>query len=98
MRRSPIMSPSGVALQVVVLALIVLAGPVSPLSADEIVDHPDKLLFEDLDYDPPMPEAYRHILECGATAYIAEMVAMIGAIVFGRRAVALVAEGDEVEP
>ncbi|MFZ5980699.1 MAG: M16 family metallopeptidase [Candidatus Zixiibacteriota bacterium] len=42
------------------------------LSAGDIVDHPDKLKFEELKYVPPSPADYRHQLKCGATVYIAE--------------------------
>jgi len=54
---------------------LVLAGLIiSPtsVSADEIVDHPDKLEFEELDYTPPNPADYRYELKCGAIAYVAE--------------------------
>jgi predicted Zn-dependent peptidase len=44
----------------------------SVVYAGDIVDHPDKLKFKDLDYQPPKPDAYRHTLKCGATAYVAE--------------------------
>jgi len=47
-----------------VLPLVVLA--------DKIVDHPDKLKFEELNYQPPKPADYRHRLKCGATAYVIE--------------------------
>jgi predicted Zn-dependent peptidase len=40
--------------------------------ADDIVDHPDKLKFKELKYQPPKPDGYRHKLKCGATAYVAE--------------------------
>ena len=40
--------------------------------ADQIVDHPDQLKYDELKYQPPKPEAFRHTLKCGATAYIAE--------------------------
>jgi len=40
--------------------------------AGDIVDHPDKLEFEELKYDPPRPQDYRHTLKSGVTAYIAE--------------------------
>ena len=66
------MSLSCVTVPITILAVIALMGPASTLSAGEIVDHPDKLKFEELDYDPPRPEAYRHTLESGVTAYIAE--------------------------
>jgi predicted Zn-dependent peptidase len=46
--------------------------PASPLFAGRIVDHPDKLKYEELEYDPPDPADYRYTLDCGATAYVAE--------------------------
>jgi predicted Zn-dependent peptidase len=55
----------------IAVALAVFAVPSRAL-ADRIVDHPDQLKFEELNYQPPQPDAYRHTLECGATAYIAE--------------------------
>lgn len=42
------------------------------LQAGDIVDHPEKLKFKNLDYQPPQPQDYRHTLDCGITAYIAE--------------------------
>jgi len=50
------------------------AALVLPLAvlADKIVDHPDKLKFEELNYQPPKPADYRHRLKCGATAYVTE--------------------------
>lgn len=40
--------------------------------AQKLVDHPDKLTFKELKYQPPKPGEYRQKLKCGATAYIAE--------------------------
>jgi len=54
------------------LAFAAALVPASAVPADEIVDHPDKLKFEELKYQPPQPSAYRHTLRCGATAYVAE--------------------------
>jgi predicted Zn-dependent peptidase len=57
------------------MALLALAAaPFIPAAAaaEGIVDHPDKLKFEKLDYTPPKPGDYRHELESGATAYVAE--------------------------
>jgi predicted Zn-dependent peptidase len=42
------------------------------LTAEQIVDHPDKLKFEDLEYSPPHQKDFRHQLKCGATVYLAE--------------------------
>ena len=55
---------------ILALALTLCALPI--LGANQIVDHPDKLVYQDLKYQPPKPEAYRTTLKCGATAYIAE--------------------------
>jgi zinc protease len=59
-----VMIASALAAALVVPALLV--------AAEGIVDHPDKLTFEELKYQPPTPGAYRHTLKSGATAYIAE--------------------------
>jgi zinc protease len=53
-----------------VLALTLCALPI--LGADKIVDHPEKLVYDELNYQPPKPDAYRTALKCGATAYIVE--------------------------
>jgi zinc protease len=53
-----------------ILAAALVAGPL--LASDAIVDHPDKLTFKDLTYQPPKPDAYRHTLKCGAPAYVGE--------------------------
>ena len=55
-----------------ILALAAVRAHADPKQAEDIVDHPDKLQFEDLDYQPPKPEAYRHLLDCGAVAYVKE--------------------------
>ncbi len=52
-------------------ALILLAAAVAA-PAGEIVDHPDKLTYPELTYTPPKPADYRHQLDCGATAFVAE--------------------------
>ncbi len=44
----------------------------SGILADKIVDHPDKLKYEELKYQPPKPDGYRHTLKCGVTAYVVE--------------------------
>jgi zinc protease len=53
-------------------ALAVILTFVSVVIAGDIVDHPDKLEFEELSYQPPRPESYRHTLKCGARAYVVE--------------------------
>lgn len=54
------------------LALAVAPVIAATAPADPIVDHPDKLTFEKLDYTPPKPADYRHELKSGVTAYVAE--------------------------
>ena len=46
--------------------------PLPESLAEKIVDHPDKLKYEELKYQPPKPDGYRHTLKCGATAYVVE--------------------------
>jgi zinc protease len=48
------------------------AGTSGPAAVGAIVDHPEKLTFKELNYQPPRPDAYRHTLKCGVTAYVAE--------------------------
>ena len=55
-----------------ILALAVALTVVSNSWAGDIVDHPDKLKFKELNYQPPKPKDYRHQLKCGATAFVAE--------------------------
>ena len=57
-----------------VTALVVVAGLLLPAvtMAGDIVDHPEKLTYKDLNYKPPKPGDYRHQLKCGATAFVAE--------------------------
>ena len=57
---------------VVTLAFAVVLASASILLADKIVDHPDKLKYEELKYQPPKPDGYRHTLKCGVTAYVVE--------------------------
>lgn len=54
------------------LAMAAVALVCSPVFADKIPDHPDKLKYKDLDFTPPGADEFRHQLKCGATAYIAE--------------------------
>ena len=54
----------------VMLVAVLVAAPV--MTAAKIVDHPDKLTYKDLNYQPPKPADYRHTLKCGATVYVAE--------------------------
>ncbi|GAF80758.1 unnamed protein product, partial [marine sediment metagenome] len=55
---------------IVMLAAALLFAPA--VDAGKIVDHPDKLKFKELKYQPPKPEDFRHRLSCGVTAYLAE--------------------------
>lgn len=57
---------------VLVGALAVTTGLLTTAEAEKIVKHPDELTFPDLQFTPPDPGDYRHQLDCGATAYIAE--------------------------
>lgn len=55
------------------IALLAGLAAVAPAFCDDaIVDHPDKLKFEELNYVPPSPASYRNVLRCGAHAYVAE--------------------------
>ena len=54
---------------VAALWLVIGAGPVT---AQKIVEHPDKLKFEELVFQPPTPQEFRHVLKCGARAYVGE--------------------------
>jgi len=57
---------------VTILVFAAVLVSASVVLADKIVDHPDKLKYKELKYQPPKPDGYRHTLDCGATAYIAE--------------------------
>ncbi len=59
------------AVTIVAIALTVMSC-VGIAFADEIPSHPEKLEFPELNYEPPMPDQYRHQLDCGASAYLAE--------------------------
>ena len=54
------------------LALVLTCCVLPVMGADKIVDHPDKLTYEELKYQPPKPADYRTVLKSGAVAYIAE--------------------------
>jgi predicted Zn-dependent peptidase len=54
------------------LALAAASVMAAGAPADRIVDHPDELKFEKLDYTPPKPGDYRHKLKSGANAYVAQ--------------------------
>lgn len=57
---------------VTVLAFAAVLVSATAVRAERIVDHPDKLKFKELKYEPPEPDDYRHTLKCGAHAYVAE--------------------------
>ena len=57
---------------VTILVLAVLLVSASLALAGKIVDHPEKLKFKELKYQPPKPDDYRHTLKCGTAAYLAE--------------------------
>nr|MBN2276538.1 insulinase family protein [candidate division Zixibacteria bacterium] len=65
----PFGRPAALAMLLTIAALLI-AG--SSSQAGDIVDHPDKLKFKELNYQPPKPADYRHQLKCGAVAYAAE--------------------------
>jgi predicted Zn-dependent peptidase len=67
------MAPFGRSLSLAVLMALVAAVNVYATSpTDTIVDHPDKLTYEALEYTPPKPADFRHTLTRGVTAYVAE--------------------------
>jgi len=72
MNRLPISLSGRSATSVIVTLLMALTILTPTVFADKIVDHPDKLKFKELKYDPPKPGDYRHTLECGAPAYVIE--------------------------
>ena len=72
MKRPQVSGFSRIKVHVAILALAAMALTAIPAAAADIVDHPDKLKFEELRYDPPRPRDYRHTLKSGVTAYIAE--------------------------
>jgi predicted Zn-dependent peptidase len=49
-----------------------MLGAATDAFTGEIVDHPEKLKYKELNYKPPVPKDYRHQLKCGATAFVAE--------------------------
>jgi predicted Zn-dependent peptidase len=53
-------------------ALLAIFLAAAAASAGDIVDHPDKLKFKPLKYEPPKPQQFRRTLPCGVSAYIAE--------------------------
>lgn len=53
-------------------ALLALAPVFGSALAAQIASHPDELTFPELTFTPPAPAEYRHELDCGVTAYIAE--------------------------
>jgi len=72
MKLSSIISIGRAGALAALLASAVALGAFSDAWTGEIVDHPDKLKYKELDYKPPKPEDYRHQLKCGATAIVAE--------------------------
>jgi zinc protease len=57
---------------VALMALAAVLVSASVALADKIADHPDKLKFKELKYQPPKPDGYRHKLDCGINAYVVE--------------------------
>ena len=72
MRRSLFATPIRSLAVMTLLALAGLQLSASAAPAGSIVDHPDKLKFEELNYSPPKPGEFRHALKSGASAYVAE--------------------------
>ena len=72
MKKSSILPFGRLVAFVTILALTAMLVCAAVVQADDIVDHPDKLKFKELKYEPPQPKEYRHTLKCGATAYIVE--------------------------
>jgi predicted Zn-dependent peptidase len=56
------------AIAVLVLALL----PAAEAAAQAIPDHPDKLVFQPIAYEPPVAKDYRVVLKNGMVVYIAE--------------------------
>jgi zinc protease len=54
------------------LLLVCLLRQAPPLAAQPIVDHPDKLTFKPLAYQPPKAKELRSVLKSGPVVYIAE--------------------------
>lgn len=72
MRDDCILWPGRLAAILTLLVVVAGATPRTGVGDQGIVDHPDDLVFEELEYQPPKPTDYRHELKCGATAYVAE--------------------------
>lgn len=70
MNTSKIICSWAALIAVVMLALVLAVSP--SIAVAKIADHPDKLTYQDLNYQPPKPADYRHTLKCGATVYVAE--------------------------
>lgn len=72
MKRLSLLLWSGTVAPVTILAFAAVLWSAAGVRADAIVDHPDKLQYKPLNYQPPKPDGFRHALKCGATAYVAE--------------------------
>lgn len=72
MRKSYLLSTHRLAALVIILALAMMLIYAPTAGAGDIVDHPEKLKYDKLKYEPPEAKDYRYQLKCGATAYIAE--------------------------
>jgi zinc protease len=53
-------------------ALLLALLPAAPAAAQAIPDHPDKLVFQPIAYEPPVAKDYRVVLKDGMVVYIAE--------------------------
>ncbi len=59
-------------LPLIVMLALAIVPVVAAAPADRIVDHPEKLKYDELDYKPPKPRDFRHKLTNGVSAYVAE--------------------------
>lgn len=72
MKRLSLPLCSGTVALVTILAFTAVLWSAAGVKADAIVDHPDKLQYKPLNYQPPKPDGFRKALKCGASAYLAE--------------------------
>jgi predicted Zn-dependent peptidase len=59
-------------IHLVSLLLVYLLLQAAPLAAQPVVDHPEKLTFKPLAYQPPKAKELRHVLQSGSVVFIAE--------------------------
>jgi predicted Zn-dependent peptidase len=56
----------------VLLLALAVTPVINAAPSNPIVDHPEKLKYDKLNYKPPKPADYRHELASGVSAYVAE--------------------------